>query len=91
MTPVAMMIRRFRHVVALIGAEHAFDAADHATDRGANDRADRTGDAIAFIEPMRGAAGDTLRVRGQRHGERRDKRARNQQVLFHKIRFFRFA
>lgn len=75
----------FIHIVALIDAEHAFDAADHAADRGANDRADRTGDAVALMETMRGAAGDALRLGGKRHGERRDKRTGNKQSLFHKV------
>jgi len=70
-------------VVALIGAEHTFDAANHAADCSADDGADRTGDAVAFMETMYGAARHTLRLRGKRHDKRRDKRAHNQQVLFH--------
>ena len=52
--------------VALVDAEHAFDAADHATDRGADHRADRTRDAVAFMKSMRRAARHALRLRGQR-------------------------
>src|ERR1035441_8095936 len=70
-TPMVPVARRLTHVVALVEAEHAFDAADHA------------GDAIALIEAMRGAAGNALRLRGERHGEHCEKRAANQQVLFH--------
>ena len=47
--------------------------------------ADRTGDAIALIEAMRGAAGNALRLCGERHGEHCEKRATNQQVLFHQV------
>ena len=82
MVPVA---RRLTHVVALVNAEHTFDAADHAADRGAEYGADRSGDAIALIEAMRGAAGNALRLRGERHGEHCEKRAANQQVLFHQV------
>jgi len=43
-------------------AEDAFDTADHAADR----RADRTGNAVAFMKSMRRAAGRALRPRRQR-------------------------
>jgi hypothetical protein len=43
--------------VALVDAEDAFHAADDATDCAADDRAERTGDAIAFIEAMSSPAG----------------------------------
>src|ERR1035437_8792619 len=81
-TPMVPVARRLTHVVALVEAEHAFDA---AADRGTNHGADRTGDAIALIEAMRGAAGNALRLRGERHGEHCEKRAANQQVLFHQV------
>jgi hypothetical protein len=64
--------RRLADVIALIDAEYAFDAADHAADRGSDHRADRAGDAVALIEAMSGATGDALRLDGERHSERRD-------------------
>ena len=85
MPTMVPVVRRLTHVVALVEAEHAFDATDHAADRGANHGADRAGDAIALIEAMRGAAGNALRLRGERHGEHCEKRAANQQVHFHEV------
>src|ERR1019366_4331734 len=76
-TPMVPVARRLTHVVALVEAEHAFDATNHG--------ADRAGDAIALIEAMRGAAGNALRLRGERHGEHCEKRAANQQVHFHEV------
>jgi hypothetical protein len=49
--------------VVVIDAKDALDAPDDATDRAADDGADRSGAAIAFIETVRGTAGDALRVR----------------------------
>ena len=83
--PMVPIDRCFIHIVALIDAEHAFDAADHAADRCADDRADRAGDAVALMETMRGAAGNALRLGGKRHSERRDKRTGNKHILFHKV------
>jgi hypothetical protein len=56
--------------VAVIDAEHALDAADRAADRSTNYGADGTGDAAAFMKAMRGAAGNALRLRGERECER---------------------
>ena len=68
-------------------AEHAFDAADHAADRGADDRADRSGDPVAFMEPVRGAARDTLGLRGQRSRDQREDYAREYCSSFHCFSF----
>jgi hypothetical protein len=56
--------------IARTDAEHAFHAADDATHRGSDDRADRAGDTVAFIEAVHGATGNALRLCGERHGER---------------------
>jgi hypothetical protein len=84
-TPMMPVVRRLTHVVALVEAEHTFNAADHAADRGTNHGADRAGDAVTLIEAMRGAAGDALRLCGERYGEHCEKRAANQQVHFHEV------
>ena len=85
MPTMVPVVRRLADVVALVDAEHTFDAADNAADRGANHGADWAGDAVALIEAMRGAAGNALRLRGERHGKHCEKRAANQQVLFHEV------
>ena len=84
-TPVMADGPHFTDVVALIGTERAFDAADHAAHRGANHGADRAGDAIAFMKAMLGAARDALRMGRERHEECGNKRASNKQVLFHQL------
>ena len=48
--------------VVVIDAEDALDPADNATDRAADNGADRSGAAVAFIETVRRAAGNTLRM-----------------------------
>ena len=85
MPTMVPVVRRLADVVALVDAEHTFDAADNAADRGANHGADRAGDAVALIEAMRGAAGNALRLRGERHRKHCEKHAANQQVLFHQV------
>ena len=85
MPTMVPVVRRLADVVALVDAERTFDATDHAADRGADHGADRSGNAVALIEAMRGAAGNALRLRGERHGEHCEKRAANQQVLFHQV------
>jgi hypothetical protein len=86
MMPVSY--RPLAHVVALIEAEHAFGAAGHTANRGADHRADWTGDTVALIEAMSGAAGNALRLCGERHRKHREKCADNEQVLF--MRLFPF-
>ncbi len=58
-------------VIAVMGnPEHPLDRANGATDAGANRAADhsayRTGDAVAFIGTLVGAAHDTLAMAGLR-------------------------
>src|SRR5204863_43606 len=70
--------RRFEFRVgraALVDAERALDAADHAADRGADDCADRPGDAVAFMKSIRGPARDALRLRGHRRREQCEQHA----------------
>lgn len=80
---LAMTIRRRRGVLAirigdraLVDAEHALDAADHAADRRADHGADRARDAVAFMEPVRGAARNALRLRRKRRCDNGEKHAR---------------
>ena len=62
---LAVAVRRPRCILVaagirhrtLVDAEHAFDAADHAADGRADHGADRTGDPVAFMKSVRGAAG----------------------------------
>ena len=70
--------------VVMVDAEHALDAADHATDRAADDGADRSGAAVAFIKTMRGAAGNALRMR-RRSGEDCKNRADDRYAKFHEL------
>ena len=60
----------------VVDAEDAFDAPDHTADRGADDGADRSGDPVAFVEPVRGAARDTLGLRGRRSRDQCEEYAR---------------
>jgi len=76
-------------VIAAVEAEDAFDATNHATDGRADDRAHRTGDAVAFTKTMRGAARDALGLRGDRQGERQQARAAKNQIQFHETVPFR--
>jgi hypothetical protein len=90
MPPVVLINHRRRravtHVIATIDAKHAFDAADDATDGCADHCADRTSDAIALIEAMRGAAGNALRLCGERHRKRCESHAAsNNQSRFHEV------
>jgi len=71
----------------MIDAEHALDAADHATDGRADNRADRTGDPVAFLESMRSATRDALCLRGQRRRRHCEEYAREYQSPFHHIPF----
>jgi hypothetical protein len=91
--PVMMMIDRaigYRFRLRLIGnillidAEHAFNAADHSTDRAADDGADRAGNAIALKETMSGSSGNAgFRVRSHRHSEQCEKSPANHHFHFH--------
>jgi hypothetical protein len=64
-------------VLALFDTKHAVHAADQsandATHRGADDRADGTGNAIALVVALLGAPGNTLRLRTDRQSERDNK------------------
>src|SRR5262245_45022202 len=60
---------RIGRLVDVVDAEQAFDAADRAADGTADHGADRTGNATAFIEAVRGAAGDALRLRRHRRAQ----------------------
>jgi hypothetical protein len=77
--------RAVTHVIATIDAEDAFHAADDAADCCADHCADRASDAIALIEAMRGAAGNALRLCGERHRKRYDSHAGNNQSRFHEV------
>jgi hypothetical protein len=48
--------------VVVIDAKDALDPADNATDRAADDGADRSGTAVAFIKAVRRAAWNALRM-----------------------------
>ena len=48
--------------VVVIDAKDALDPADDTTDRAADDGADRSGAAVAFIKAVRSAAGNALRM-----------------------------
>src|SRR6202051_5023527 len=87
--PRSRLYRIISDVVAPIEAEHAFDAADHAADGRADDCADRTGDTVAFMKTMRGAARYALGLRGDRQGERKQARAAKNQIQFHETLPFR--
>src|SRR5882672_7320453 len=70
--------------VVVVDAEHALEAADDATDRAADDGADRSGAAVAFIKTMRGAAGNALRLcRGG--GEDCQNRTDDRNAKFHEL------
>jgi hypothetical protein len=55
--------RRFRLVlgITLVHAEHAFHAADHAANCAADDRAERTGNAVTFVKAVSGPTGNAAR------------------------------
>jgi len=55
--------------VMLVDAKYAFDATDHAADGTADHGTDGASAAIAFIDPMRNATGNALRLRHQRRRE----------------------
>ena len=70
--------------VVVVDAKDALDTADDAADRAADDGADRSGAAVAFIKTMRGAAWNALRVRrrgGKDCKDRTDDRGAN----FHEV------
>ena len=87
MSPMHMIDRAFPifRVVALVDAEYAFDATNHAADGSADDRADRTGDAIALVKAMNGTAGNSLSLRGERHGDRCKTCGAKQVFHFHRL------
>jgi hypothetical protein len=81
LTAAILPIRRV--VSLLVYTEHALDAADDATDRAANNRADRTRHAGAFIESMGDATRHTLGLRCDRSRQRREQCARKQNPQLH--------
>src|SRR5262245_44314628 len=60
---------RIGGLVDVVDSEQAFDAADRAADGTADDGANRTGNATALIEAVRGAAGNALRLRRHRQAQ----------------------
>ena len=73
---------RLRHIDGA-NAEQAFDASDHAADRGANDGTDRACDAEALIRAMDEAAGNALSLGRERRSDGRDDNACVQHLRFH--------
>jgi hypothetical protein len=57
-----VFIITFLAIVVMVDAQHALDPADDATDRAADNGADRSGAAVAFIKAVRRAARNTLRM-----------------------------
>jgi hypothetical protein len=74
--------------VALVDAEHTFDAADDAADRAADHGAERTGNAVTFNEavssPTRDAAGGFLGLCGKGKSEGREAGS-DEQFHFHVV------
>ena len=70
--------------VVVVNAEDALEAADDATDCAADDGADRSGAAVAFIKAVRGAAGNALRMR-RGGGEDCNYRADDRNAKFHEL------
>jgi hypothetical protein len=83
--------RRFRIVrvrrMPVVDAERAFDAADDAADRRADHGTDRARDAVAFMETMRGAARDALRLCRHRRREHCEEYASQNCSPFHHFSF----
>ena len=80
----AAVILAIRRVIGLlVHTEHALDAADDATDRAADDRADRTRNAAAFIESMGNATRHALGLRRDRSRQRREQCARKHKSKIH--------
>jgi hypothetical protein len=71
--PVAIDARLRDRIVGVgrLDAENALEAADDTTDRTTNNRADGSGRLISHIGAMRGAAGNALRIRGERRSKGR--------------------
>lgn len=69
--------------VLMIDAEHALDATDNAANCGTDNGADRTGNAIALIETMRGTTRNALRLRGDRRGKKRQNGTHDCNSNFH--------
>jgi hypothetical protein len=69
--------RRLVHAraIVLVDAQHAFDAADDAAYCGTDHRADRTCDASALMEAMRGTSWHALRLCRDRKRDRCEKQA----------------
>lgn len=71
-------------IVVVVDTEHALDTADDATDRAADDRADRSGTAVALIKSVRGAAGNALRM-CRRSGEDCENRTDDHNANVHEL------
>lgn len=80
-TAVILPIRRV--VGLLVDTEDALDAANHATDSAADNRADGACNAGAFIESMGNATRHTLGLRRDRSRQRREQCARKQNPQLH--------
>jgi hypothetical protein len=74
-----------RLVISTIHSEHAFDTADHAADCSTDHGADWTGTAVAFIRPVGDAAGNPLRMGGDRHRDDCNDRGRNKNSELHEV------
>lgn len=82
---VAIHARRFLRVGAISGidSEQGFDASNDAADRAANHGPDRSRAPVAFIHPMRDAAGNALSLRCHRQCDGRCDDACKQYVELH--------
>lgn len=72
-----------RHVVAPIDTKDAFDAADDATDRTADNGADRAGDPATFRDAVGDTARNALSLRGDRSRQCGEQCARKQNPQLH--------
>lgn len=77
-------VRRLsRDVVAAIDAKDALDAADDATDRATDNRADRPGNTATFRDAVSDTARNALSLRGDRSRQRGEQCARKQNPQLH--------
>jgi hypothetical protein len=84
--PVIIDARRsfgISSIIARPNSEHAFNATDDATDRPADNRADRSGFLTSHISAVRDAVGNALRLRGERRCKRCGDSGRKQDLELH--------
>jgi hypothetical protein len=72
-------------VIALIGAQNAFDPANHAANRSTDDRTDRAGTAISLVCAVGHTARDALRLRRNRQYGESGEDGRNQYSKLHEV------